>query len=528
MPGGELSLTTLEESVRARPDDPRAWLSYAMALHREGDVDRCVQCIRQAASLGRDNPVVLTWVGELFEHIGALPEALAAARRATHLSDPPPEAAALAGRLLTQLGDAEAAALTLRVAVTRHPDSAPLRVALGQALLASDRAQDATEQAERAVMLAPDDPAAHRLSAQLHSQRGNQDAYMASLGRVAALDDNDASASVALGAQLAARGQRAEALSLLTSAAARTPKTAQAQLKLGIGFREARALAAAIRHLKEAIRLQPDLAEAHLQLGISFREAGSVPDAVASLRKAALLAADNPHYQYELGLALLEAGQPREAATVLIRAAAFDPEDEAIQDALTTALNRTRVPKDNAPVSSGLAGSFTGDLKLFSVAELLDFLQNQRATGTLTVRGPTGDGHVELYKGEILAARHPGSKPLSQHLLESDMITHTDLRRSVIDSSDLDRDGVIASVLAARNLVDKRSLEDLIRRHVLEALFEMLNWTEGDAVFQREASQQAWPEPPEIRIDTRWALIETTRRIDEHRAKEGSNRLRAR
>ena len=533
--GGELSLAALGESVRARPQDPGAWLSYALALHRAGDADRSVQCIRHAAALGREDSIVLTRVGEAFERVGAYGDALAAGRYATRLPDPPPEAAALVGRMLTRMGDGAAAALTLRVAIARFPNSAPLRVALGQALLASNRAAEAVEHAQRAIALAGHSPAAHRLNAELQEKLGNRDEYMAALGRVAELDHSDVSAAIALGAQKARQGERESAIELLSNAATRQPKTAAGQLALGTGFLEARALTAAVRHLKEAIRLQPDLAPAHLQLGIAFREAGSLPDAVAALRKATLLASENPEYHHQLGLALLEANQAREAANVLIRAAAFDPEDENIQDALALALTRTRTrkrgpgegPADATVTSepddddSANEGTFTGDLKLFSVAELLDFLLNQRATGTLIVRGPKGDGRVELYQGSIVGARHPGSKPLSRQLLDTDMISDTDLKRTVVDPDDLERDGVVASVLAARNLVDKTSLEELIRRHVQEALFEMLTWQHGDAVFRREASDAAYPEAPEILLDTRWLLIDATRRIDEHRTRSG-------
>lgn len=525
MGGFAPSLAALGESARARPDDPQAWLDFGIALFHAGHGEHALQSLKHALNLGRDDPAVLTRAGETFERVGALPEALAAGRRASQLPEGSAAAAALVGRVLTRMGDAPAAALTLRVAIARHPDSAPLHIALGHALIASDRPLDAVVHTERAVFLAPDEPAAHRLSALLHERLGDQDAYIDALGRVAALDESDVSSAVALGTQMAKLGRRTEAVDLLVNASARGAKTPPAHLALGTGFLEARALAAAVRHLKEAIRLQPDLAAAHLQLGIAFRQAGSLPDAVAALRKATLLAPDNSHYHYQLGLALLEAGQSREAANVLIRAAAFDPDDENTQDALARALNETRKPQPELPEpveeSDRATATFSGDLRLFSVAELLDFLHNQRATGTLIVRGAKGEGRVELYLGSIVGARYPGSKPLSRQLLDIDLIGQTDLKRAVVDPEDLDRDAVVANVLASRNLVDKGLLEDRVYRHVQDALQEMLTWQTGDAVFRREGDSTVWTESPEIRLDTRLLLLEATRRIDERNSQSG-------
>ena len=276
--------------------------------------------------------------------------------------------------------------------------------------------------------------------------------------------------------------------------------------------------------MKEAIRLEPNLLNAHLLLGTTLRQAGSIPDALAVLTKAARLAPENTQCHYQLGLALLEAENPREAANALIRAAAFKPDDTEIQDALAQALALVRAPATSAgePDDADRShGTFTGDLKLFSVAELLDFLLNQRATGTLLVRSPKGDGVIELYQGEIVGARHPQGKPLSRQLLDTDVITHTDLKRAVVDPDHLERDRIVASVLATNNLVDKPSLEELLERHVNEALVEMLTWTEGNAMFRREAPGGTWSAPPEIRLDTRWLLINATRQLDEQRTRSG-------
>lgn len=517
------SLTALGEAARGHPQDPDAWLRYGLALHSAGHHEQALQCIKRAAGVGRDNPTVLTAVGEAFETVGAIPEALTAGRRASQLPNSPPDAAALVGRVLTKMGDGAAAALSLRVAIGRHPDSAPLQLALAQALVAADRPHDATQHIERAVALAPNDPDVHRVQARLHERLGDQDSYIEALGRVTALDESDVTSAVALGGQMARRGRQKEAVDLLINASARGPKTAQTQLSLGSGFLEVNALTAAIKHLKESIRLQPDLAPAHLKLGVAHRKNGSLPDAIASLRKATLLASENSEYHYELGLALLDAGQPREAANVLIRAAAFSPDDDNIQEALAQAFNQTRKPqptvREDQDDSEPSEGSFSGDLRLFSVAELLDFLLNQRATGTLVVRGPQGDGRIELYQGSLVGARHPGGKPLSRHLLDNDLLSLAELKRHVISPEDLDRDAVVATVLAKLNLVDMATLEKLVQREIQEALQEMLTWDQGDAVFRRDPQRSAWPEPPEIRLDTRWVLIDATRRLDEKRGR---------
>ncbi|MEO1334866.1 MAG: DUF4388 domain-containing protein, partial [Myxococcota bacterium] len=436
------------------------------------------------------------------------------------------------GRILTRMNDPTAAVLTLKVALGKFPNAVALHVAIAHALLAADRVGEARPHIATALEYAPNDPAIHRLNAHLQEKLGNRSAYMSALQQVTSLDESDVSAAIALGTQMAMQGRQREAGEMLAGVSARTPKTAANQLMLAVGFRHARQWPTAIHHLREAIRLRPDFAAAYLELGLTLRASGALGEAVAALRKATVLNPKDALYLHQLGLALLEARQSREASTVLIRAAAISPDDEAIQDALATALAETRAPRrasgspaaaptsssraQPSPVSNRSEGSFTGDLQLFSVAELLDFLLNQRATGTLIVRGVQGEGRIELYQGAIVGTRYPGGKPFGQRLLDNDLVSQTDLKRAAISPQDLEHDGRLASILATRKLVSNESLTSAFAQHAQAALQDMLTWNSGDVIFQKELSY--WPEPPEIKVDTRFCLLEATRRLDEYQA----------
>ncbi|MEM7675214.1 MAG: tetratricopeptide repeat protein [Myxococcota bacterium] len=517
MVGASGSLAALAATVRAHPHDPNAWADYGFALLDTGQTDQSLQCLRHAAQLAQAHPAILTRISGAFEQAGALSEALAWGRRAVQLPGVPPEAAALVGRLLTRMKDPTAAVLTLKVAIGKFPNAVALRVAIAHALLTANRASEARPHIAAALQVAPNDPTVHRLNVRLQEKLGDHSAYLNALQHLASLDESDVSAAITLGTQMAKQGRAQEAREMLAGVSARTPKTAANQLMLAMGFRHAREWPSAMQHLREAIRLRPDFAAAYLELGLTLRASGALADAVASIRKATALDPNDAHFQYQLGLALLDAKKAREASTALIRAASISPENEAIQDALATALAEIRSPKRADPSTAQRPeGSFTGDLKLFSVAELLDFLLNQRATGVLIVRAPSGEGRVELYQGAIVGTRHPGGKPFGQRLIENDLVSQTDLKQAAISPQDLEHDGRLASILAARKLVSDELLTSIFYQHAQIALRDMLNWNTGDVVFQKELSH--WATPPSVRVDTRFCLLEAIRWLDEQRA----------
>lgn len=527
MGGAGTPLSALHSAAKANPHDAGAWLDLAEALQEHGEASKALLALRHAHALAAQETLHLLRAGRLYLRQGALTDALNAARRALHL-DPELLPAALAtGEYLLRLEDHDAAALSLSVAELRHPESAEVQLLLGRACLAGARWRDALRHLERALTLGGAPADAFRLMAQAHSALGRVEDEIRDLQQVRLHDARDLDSAVALGERLALQGRRQEAAAILTELAEHPPHDADAMVRLGHALVETLLLVPAVRLLREAIRINPDLADAHFELGSALQAAGALKEAVHSFQAAVALRPEDPELGYRLGVSLRELGRLREASAALIRAAAAAPDDARIEAALAETLNALKTPAGGTatsrpsplgPVpkvpipSESTDGGFTGDLQILSLPELLEFLRNQRAHGELLVRGSDGEGRLRLHDGQIAGVQHPGRRPLGQVLVDVELITHTDLKRSVIRPEDLDRDTVVAQVLLSQRLVERDALHALMRDQIVEGVQELVGWTTGSVVFRRGAPS---PEAPAVLVDTRMALLEAMRRIDE-------------
>lgn len=521
---GVAELDRLQREAQARPRDADLWLRLAEALAQE-DPERALLALRHAHGLAAEDPVLLLEVSTLYEQLDELGAAVNAARRAAYLDPGAIEASVRAGRLLVELGDHDAAVLTLRVAVAQNPREWALHLGLADALAAGGRLDEAARAAERALKEGADGAMAHRTVARIHGARGDREAQLTSLEVVVRLDPQDIASAIELGYLLAYEGRRREAVSLLMDTAARVPSDAELQLRLGSALAAARTFAPAVRHIREAIRIAPDYGWAHLELGRVLRQAGAHDEAIHSLRNAARLDSESADIQVELGEALRETGRLREASSVLIRAAAHHPEDDQLHDLLSETLaeldsdkRRSTIPtpmpqSPASPLPSPRPdGGFTSDLNLFSLPELLEFLLNQRATGLLRVRSQQGEGTLQIFEGDLVSAAHPRGKPLGERLVDDALVTLSDLEGAVTDPADLGRDTLVARVVLSRSLVDRPSLEEVVSQQILGALDEMVGWQDGSASFRRSPTPE---HRPEITVDARWAMLEVMKARDE-------------
>lgn len=527
MPASETILIELQATARARPQDPAAWLVLAEALVQHGDTQRGALALRHAHALNAEGPEELVRVSSAYVQLDNLAEAHNAARRAQHL-DPTLESAALAtADIVRRSGDPEAAILSLRVALHQHPESGAVHLALAEAHLDANSPQEALRHAERANRHSKNDPHTVRLLAEIFRQLGHDAPETNALRELVRLQPADDAISIRLGERLAHQGRIQEAAAVLIQVAEKPPRDPTTLISLGHALTQAQALMPAVKCLRQAIRIAPDAAQAHLRLGVALRQGGLIHEAIGSLRTAAELAPEESDISFTLGLALREAGQSREAAAALIKAAAAAPDDERIQDILAETLAAMRTPSSGVvavqvptgePVpaepmpNDSTDGGFTGDLAVFSLPELMEFLTNQSASGEVRVTSPEGEASLQLHEGAIAAVDYPGSKSLGQRLVDAELVTPTALKSCVVSPEDLGRDAVVARVVLDNSLVDRDRVEDVMRRRVLEGVCELVSWETGAVTFKRYCEPRS---APEVEVDTRWALLEAMRLIDE-------------
>ena len=147
----EESHAVLEEISRSRPEWSRPYLVRGMVELSQYRQEEALRSIRTAIDLGEQGAEAYFYLGMALLQVD--PEqwkpALEAAKKAAELSPDDPWAKILAGRILKQAGQYEAAIRVLREVVSSEPDLAQAHFWLGSTLLAmGDNAKGQGEMAE--------------------------------------------------------------------------------------------------------------------------------------------------------------------------------------------------------------------------------------------------------------------------------------------------------------------------------------------------------------------------------------------
>lgn len=255
------------------PADPRsdrsaplaAAVRRAIGLVQAGELDEATQLLRQTLTQGTD-PGVLTLLARV--------------------------------RLLQ--GDPKEAVDLLARAVKERRKHAPTWVALGRALGACGRWQEAARAFEQASRLDPSDADAFK-----------------GLGRSRLMTD-----------------QATEAVASIRRAAKLAPQSAEVQDLLGQAYQASGNRPKARAAFRRALELDPHRASAAHRLGDSLRDGGDLERALEHYRKAAELAPDDGDHQRELALTARAVGRRSEAHSAALRAVELSPTDALAHEVL--------------------------------------------------------------------------------------------------------------------------------------------------------------------------------------------------
>jgi hypothetical protein len=159
---------------------------------------------------------------------------------------------------------------------------------------------------------------------------------------------------------------------------------------------------------------------------------------------------------------------------------------------------------------------FTGDLQLFAVPDLLDFLNASRRTGTLVITSENGIGAIYLSQGWITGAASPSTKSVGDMLVTKGVISEDQLNGAIESQRTDSPDRLLGSILAEKGLVEKNDLERALIDQVKTALHEIVEWKSGQFAFEpdkRNGSEEVGE--IEIQLDTRSVLLDVLREVDE-------------
>jgi tetratricopeptide (TPR) repeat protein len=187
------------------------------------------------------------------------------------------------------------------------------RDGLGQFLLDHGRLDEAIDQFQIALNIAPKYPMARTNLGIALSKKGRVDEAIAHLQTVLKDYPNDAKARLNLGTALAKKGDAQSAIAAFEKALSIQSRYPSAHYNLGIALDDSGRIDEAIAHYQQAVQEDPHFAEAYYLLGNDLFRTSRIDDAIAAYERALQSRPAYPEVENNIGLALLKEGRPGEA-----------------------------------------------------------------------------------------------------------------------------------------------------------------------------------------------------------------------
>ncbi len=156
-----------------------------------------------------------------------------------------------------------------------------------------------------------------------------------------------------------------------------------------------------------------------------------------------------------------------------------------------------------------------GNLRDFSVTEILQLLGSQKKTGCLKLEWNTERAQIHVFDGRIIGTRSPGMKPddpLLQFLIKVHRLSDEQRRGLLSIHKESNRD--LEDLLVNGRYLDAEELKAFLERQILNDLMRIVRWESGSYRFE---PKETWPAPPLVRLSMEGALIEAARRVDEQK-----------
>jgi hypothetical protein len=156
-----------------------------------------------------------------------------------------------------------------------------------------------------------------------------------------------------------------------------------------------------------------------------------------------------------------------------------------------------------------------GNLRDFSVSEILQLLGTQKKTGCLLMKREGGNVVIYLSDGRVVSARDPGMRaddPLLALLRDIHRLSEEQYRGLLTLNRETGRD--LEDLLLNGRYMEQEELAGYIERQILDTLLRLSHWEQGDYRFDPAI---AWKGERLVRLSTEGVLIEAARRADEQK-----------
>lgn len=156
-----------------------------------------------------------------------------------------------------------------------------------------------------------------------------------------------------------------------------------------------------------------------------------------------------------------------------------------------------------------------GNLRDFSVSEILQLLGTQKKTGCLMLQKDSEKAVVFVHEGRIVSGREPGMKhddPLLGFLRRIKRFSDEQHRGLLAIHKETGRD--LEDLILNGRYMEQDELSGYVERQILDTLLRVSHWETGTYRFEPSAT---WAGARLVQLSAEGALIEAARRIDEEK-----------
>lgn len=155
---------------------------------------------------------------------------------------------------------------------------------------------------------------------------------------------------------------------------------------------------------------------------------------------------------------------------------------------------------------------FSGQLSVFALPDLLEFLRAGKRTGLLTCSSAAGVGALRFRGGRITGASSPAAPALGDLLLQARQVTPVTLRAAAPPGDEV-TDDALGERLVRDGAVAVAAVEGALRRRIELALRQLVGWNDGEFAFEESAPAPA--AGPGVELDAQGLLLNVFKELDE-------------
>ncbi len=154
-----------------------------------------------------------------------------------------------------------------------------------------------------------------------------------------------------------------------------------------------------------------------------------------------------------------------------------------------------------------------GNLRDFSIVQLLNLINLARKTGTLNIDRRGEDARLSFKGGKLIyAALDEGDRQLVSALRQNGMITE-EQARTIRSRAGARSDKELGLLLINAGHVSQQDILKSMRSHTLDNVYPLFTWDEG--TFQFESGEPRVDDVITVRIDLENVIMQGTRRLEE-------------